>query len=56
MKLTKREEAELAEWGIRFFEMGYTAAFNTMKKTEDFSRDLKIKDLRKYIKEIIDTK
>lgn len=52
MELTKEEAEKIIEWGIMLFEMGYDAAYHTIRETHHLSKDLKIEAIRKYIQEV----
>lgn len=52
MTLTKQEEKELYKWGVKFYEMGWDAAFKNISQLGKFCKGIKVNAVEKYIKEI----
>ena len=53
MKVSEKEEQELYDWGLKFYEMGWDAAFKNVARLGTFCQGIKVDAVRKYIKEQI---
>ena len=52
MKISEAEEKELIEWGIRFYELGFNAALESVTHMGKFARGMKTEAVRKYIRKL----
>lgn len=49
MELSKEEEQKFYEWGIKFYEMGWDAAFKNISQMGEFCKGIKVDAVREYI-------
>lgn len=52
MDISKKEEQELIEWGVRFYELGFKAALDSVTAMGRLAKPMKTEAVRKYIKKI----
>ena len=52
MNISEDEERELIRWGVKFFQMGFNAAFDVISKQKEIALDLKTKAVEEYIASI----
>ncbi len=50
MKCSEKEEKELYEWGITFFELGWSSAFKFISQSGQWAKKQKAEAVRSFIK------
>ena len=49
MKITKKEEKELEAWALKFFEMGWDAAYTCINSMDALGKKCKLNAMEEYI-------